>query len=156
MATENELKKLGERVSEEFGGRSGWLFHILHTLALSEQPCDVCTYSGARHLDVTIDPSFIYALMYGAGPAKLGEMLGHIKLRTHGSSDATVAFGDIWVINPMPKDGFTEQELREVDLTEAEQKAGPNGETIREMIRNTYRPKDDVELDRFVRRFLAS
>lgn len=129
---------------------------MLRMLALSGQPCDVCTHSGARHVDVTIDPDFVYALMYGAGPSKLAEMLKHIKLQLHGSPVASVAFDDIWVIYPMPKEGISDEQLQEVDMREAERSIPPSGETVREIIRNTYRPKDEKELDYFVRRYLAS
>jgi hypothetical protein len=156
MADEDELKKLSQRVVDKYGGRSGFLFHVIQTLAMSGQPCDVCTYSGGRYLDVRIDPDFIYALMYGAGAAKLAEMLNDIKLQPKTGPDVSVGFNDIWVVNPMPKEGFTPQQLAEVDLKDAERKAGPQGETIREMIRNSYHPKDDKELEHFVRRFLAS
>jgi hypothetical protein len=46
--------------------------------------------------------------------------------------------------------------MENVDLAEAEMRAGPHGETVREMIHNTYRCATAVELDWFVHRWLAS
>jgi hypothetical protein len=56
----------------------------------------------------------------------------------------------------MPKGGFTKEELDKVDLSEAEERVGPNGETLREMIRNTYRCKSRDEEDHHLRRYIAS
>ena len=56
----------------------------------------------------------------------------------------------------MPQDGFTEEQLAAVDLREAEQKVGQNGETLRQMIRESYHCKTRAEEDKFLRRFIAS
>ena len=42
------------------------------------------------------------------------------------------------------------------DLAQAEVKAGPSGETVREMIRATYRTASAAELDWHVRRWVVS
>jgi hypothetical protein len=56
----------------------------------------------------------------------------------------------------MPQAGFSEDELAAVDLAEAEEPAGPNGETLRKMIRDTYHCKDRDQEDYYLRRFIAS
>ena len=90
--------------------------------------------------------------MYGAGPKKLKEMLENIRL----SNGDTVNLAEIWVVFPMPKGGLSEKELAEVDLSEGDNKAGPNGETVREMIRNLYHCESRGEEDEFLRRYMAS
>jgi hypothetical protein len=90
--------------------------------------------------------------MYGAGAKKLSELLGNIHL----SNGDAVSINEIWVIFPMPKGGFTKEELAAVDLAEGDKRAGPKGETVREMIRNVYQCTTTAEEDRFLRRFLAS
>jgi len=56
----------------------------------------------------------------------------------------------------MPVGGLSEKELAAVDLGEGEQRFGPNGETLREMIRNVYHCKTNDEEELFLRRYLAS
>ena len=156
MTPEPDHQKAIAKIKEHFGDRSAMQFQMLMHLAMTEQPCDICTRSGQRHLDVKIDPKFIYALMYGAGAKKMAEMLSRIGLISKDGGDSTVSFSDIWIIAPMPKEGFTDAQLAAVDLKEGEVKSGPNGETVREMIRATYRPKDEKEMEYFLRRFIAS
>lgn len=152
----DDTNRIREELEKKYGGRTGFVFNVLQHLALTGQPCDICTYSGKRYLDAKIRGEFIYALMYGAGPKKLTEMLNHIEIMLSDGSHAEVLFPDIWVINPMPKEGFTKAQLAEVDMSEGEAVAGPNGETIREMIKQSYKPKDDEEYDYFLRRYIAS
>jgi hypothetical protein len=72
-------------------------------------------------------------------------------------SDGTSAsLAEIWTINPMPKGGPSKQELDAVDLNRAEDSIGQNGETMREMIRQTYQCSTRKEEDKFLRRFIAS
>jgi hypothetical protein len=56
----------------------------------------------------------------------------------------------------MPAKGITEKELKEVDLAAGEDKWGPKGETIREMIKNVYHCVSKEETEKFLRRYLAS
>ena len=51
----------------EFGFRASFLIHQLEWMALKWIVCDITLKSGKPHIDVTIDPKFSYALMYGAG-----------------------------------------------------------------------------------------
>jgi hypothetical protein len=105
---------------------------------------------------VKIGDDFVLALMYGAGPQKLAEMLNDIKLKHGKSTVATVPMRDIWAIFPMPKAGFSEEELARVDLTQGDDVVGPSGETLRDMIRNTYHCKSEQETEYFLRRYIAS
>ena len=86
--------------------------------------------------------------MYGAGAEKLKELLERIEL----SNGDRVSITEIWTLTPMPPDGFSEEELNAVDLSAADQKTGPNRETIREMIRQTYHCESSAEKEKYVRR----
>jgi hypothetical protein len=82
------------------------------------------------------------ALLYGAGPEKLHEMLSSIKF-----SDGTIAsIGEIWTVNPMPSGGISEEDLESVDLSQGD----------KEMIRQSYHCQSKQEEDRYLRRYLAS
>lgn len=148
MDTNEAMKK----IEEEFGSRMGFLGYQLIMYSMTGQPCDVTFYHRKPALDVTIDQKIHIALMYGAGTKKLKEMLEDIKL----SSGEVVSISEIWTINPMPKGGFTEDELAIVDLAEAEKNVGPNAETLRKMISDTYHCQSRDEENRFLRRFIAS
>jgi hypothetical protein len=122
-------------------------------LSMSGQPCDVTFIKDKpAALDVKIDQNISLALMYGAGAQKLQEMLSGIAL----SNGQVVSFSDIWLILPMPAKGLSPGELAQVNLAEGDVKAGPNGETVREIVRNVYHCKSKDEEDRFLRRYLAS
>ena len=56
----------------------------------------------------------------------------------------------------MPAEGFQDGELEAVDLTSAEEKVGPNGETLRRMISETYHCSSREEEDEYLRRFISS
>jgi hypothetical protein len=53
---------------------------------------------------------------------------------------------------PMPHD----LDISNVDLAEGEQIGAPNGDTVREMIRTTYRCASRAEEDFFFSRWIAS
>jgi hypothetical protein len=145
-------KQFQQVLTKTFGSREGHLAWQLAELSSTGQPCDITFYKREPMLDVKIDQRLFLALSYGAGAKKLAELLNNLKL-TNGES---ISWGEIWTVNPMPKDGFTEAELRAVDLAQAEEKVGPNGETLRQMIRDTYHCTTKEEEDKYLRRFIAS
>jgi len=150
--TEAQKADAMKRLQEHFGGPEGLNGHMIVTLSMSGQPCDVTFRDRKPILDVKIDESIALALVYGAGAKKLAEKLQQIKL----SDGHVVSLDDIWTIMPMPAGGFTDEELAEVDLADGEEQAGPKGETIREMVRNVYHCKSKDEEEKFLRRYLAS
>ncbi len=151
-ATEKEKAEIMKKVTTRFGDGRGLVAKILLDLSISGQPCDVTFLDRPAALDVTIDQKIALALMYGAGAKKLQEMLEVISL----SNGDVVSFGKIWMILPMPVGGISNDDLAAVDLSDGEERFGPNGETIREMIRNLYHCKFKKEEDDFLRRYLAS
>jgi len=141
-----------KKIEKMFGSRFVFLGHQIFTLSTFGQPCDITFFKKGPAIDVTIDPQIALAVMYGAGPERLGEMLRSIKL----SNGDELSINDVWTINPMPKNGFTKEELEAVDISRAEEGAGPNGETLRKMIKDTYHCKSRDEEDYYIRRFIAS
>jgi len=147
-----DTKEIIEKIEKEFGSRMGFLGYQILMLSMAGQKCDITFFKKKPAIDVKIDQQINLALMYGSGAKKLQEMLENIKL----SNGDSVSIGEIWTINSMPKGGFTKEELASVDMTEAEQEAGPKGETLREMIKNTYHCKSKDEEDYYLRRYIAS
>jgi hypothetical protein len=150
--TEKEKTEMMKKLKTRFGDGRGLVAQILLDLSLSGQPCDVTFLDRPAALDVVIDQKIGLALMYGAGAKKLQEMLEEILL----SNGDVVSFGKIWMILPMPVGGISKNDLAAVDLSDGEERFGPKGETIREMIRNLYHCKSREEEEDCLRRYLAS
>jgi hypothetical protein len=119
---------------------------------MTGQPCNVTFFKRKPALGVKISQKIDVALMYGAGAQKLKELLERIEL----SNGDRVSIVEIRTLNPMPAKGFSEEELAAVDLSEADTEVGPSGETLREMIRETYHCESLAEEEKFLRRFIAS
>lgn len=148
METSAGIKKL----EEIFGSPMALLGYQILMLSMTGQPCDVTFFKQKPAIDVTIDPQINLALTYGASSVALKDKLENIKL----SNGQSVSISEIWTVNPMPEGGISEADLASVNLSEAEERSGPNGETLREMIRDTYHCESRQEEDRFLRRFIAS
>lgn len=147
-----DKKKAMANLLKHFGGAMDILIHQIIHLSNTEQPCDVTFRDKKPVINVTLDSRIAFGLMYGAGPKKMRELLSGIRL----SNGETVSLDEIWVVFPMPVGGFTEGELQGVDLALGEEQWGPNGETVREMIRNVYHCESEQEEEKFLRRYLAS
>ena len=91
-----------------------------------------------------------------ASRAKNAKLIAKLLSRLHFSDGTTASVDAVWTINYVPPGGFTVAQLEGADLTLAEQRAGPRGETVREMIRATYRCASAAEEDWFVRRWAAA
>jgi len=147
-----DIKEAINKLLEHYGSREAFLGNQLFTLSMFSQPCDVTFYNKKPAIDVNIDPKISIALMYGAGAKKLNEILMNIKL----SNGDVISIEEIWTINPMPKGGISKEELAQVDMSKADEKVGPNGETLRKMISDTYHCSTEEEEDYYLRRFIAS
>ena len=156
MLSEEERKRIEAVIDKELGGTEGVMIRTLLISAIAEQPIDITTVKGKRFLEVTVDPSFIYPLIYGAGPRRRATVMENIKIKDRQGHKSMVSFNDIWIILPMPKEGFTDEELRGVNIADGEQVNPSTGEKLRDMIRNSYHCKDESEVDYFLRRYLAS
>ncbi len=135
--------------------REEQIFDIICTLTLTRTPCDICTYSGQVYLDALFDAKFLYALQYGAGAKAMLPLLSNMGITTP-TGYSTVSLPDIWIVTPMPKEGLSQAQLDAVDLAHGDEPAGDSGKTIKDVIKETYRPKDEKEHEYFLRRFLAS
>ena len=132
--------------------RISWLLSRLENYALTEQTVDITLGSGKPKINVKISPKFSYALMYGAWTKGLKPLLEKLEL-----SDGThINAADIWTINPMPSEGFTQEELSSVDINEGNQIVPNTGRTMRELIAETYKCENEKETEYYLRRFLAS
>ena len=89
-------------------------------------------------MDARVSVKLGAAIVYG-----LEDHVPRVLKRIEFSNGMTANINEIWTINPMPAEGFTQEELDNVDLSEGDQKAGPQEETIRKMIRKTYHCKSN-------------
>jgi hypothetical protein len=140
-----------KRLEQHFGSREGMLKRSLIMLSISGQPTDVTFYRRKPILDIRVSTKLGAAELYG-----LRDRIESLMRRIEFSNGTVADLSEIWTINPMPKGGFTQAELDAVDLSEAEEHTGPNGETLRKMIRKSYHCKSRKETDFFLRRFIAS
>jgi len=131
------------------------MFQLQH-YAQTMQRFDV-TFFDARPplLDVCFNKEFARQLNV-ALRAKNAKLTTKLLKRLHFSDGATAHIDSVWTINYVPPGGFTIAQLEDADLALAETRAGPHGETVREMIRATYRCASAAEEDWFVRRWVAS
>lgn len=139
------------RLEQHFGSREGMLTQTLTMLSLAGQPADITFYRQKPILDVRVSTKLGAARLYG-----LEQHLPRLLRCIEFSNGAIASLDEIWTVNPMPMEGFSLAELNAVDLAQGEDCIGPGGETLREMIRNTYHCKSRSEVDHFLRRWIAS
>jgi len=157
--TDAELADARRRMDELFPTRFNHMMWNLEHYARTLQKFDITFYRREPILDVHLDKNFAHKFITAVGHARIRSfvrqlcaLIRHIVL-----SDGTIThIDDIWTVTYMPDNGITIAELDGADITEAETRAGPNGETVREMISETYRCASAAEEDWFVRRFIAS
>ena len=152
MEQDKEIQEAQKKFEELFGSRGQFLLTQLVQCSMTGQPCDITFYNRKPAINVTVEERLFLALAYGAGPATLKKHFDSIKL----SNGEVIGAASIWTLHPMPKGGFSDADLAAADMTQAEEHVGPKGETLREMIRNTYRCETREEEDHFLRRFIAS
>lgn len=150
MMTDHQ--KAADALAEHYGSHAAMIMERVLHLSTFQQPCDITFYDRDPVIDVKISPKYGAAMMYGAGASKMVELFSTIET----TSGASYPFNAIWIINPMPKEGLTADQLEAVDLREGDAVAGPNGETVRQMIAKTYRCKTQEATEAALRRFLAS
>jgi hypothetical protein len=112
---------------------------------------DATFYGREPSLNVTLAQDFAYefmaALNYGQE-----DRLKQLCQRIRFSDGTSIGLAGIWTLNYMPHTF----DISDVDLSEGEQRIGDRGETMREIIRNTYRCRSRAEEDYFLTRFIAS
>lgn len=147
-ATPQEAMK---HLEQHFGSREGVLTHQLTMLSTSGQPTDITFYRRKPLVNVRVSTKLGAAQLYGL-ESRLPRLLRSIEF----SNGAIAGLSEIWTVNPMPVEGFTQEELDAVDLARADEPMGPGGETLRKMIRETYHCKSRSEVDYYIRRWIAS
>ena len=151
MAQDITPQEAIKRLEQQFGNHESMLIRTLTVLSTSGQPADITFYKRKPILNVRVSAKLGAARLYG-----LENQVPRLLRRIEFSNGMVANLSEIWTINPMPVDGFTQEELGNVDMSQGEQKAGPQGETIRRMIRSTYHCKSKKETDYYLRRWIAS
>ena len=156
MNTMDAIGDARQRLLALFPTRLDHMTFQLQHYAQTMQRFDV-TFFDARPplLDVCFNKEFARQLNV-ALRAKNAKLTTKLLKRLHFSDGATAHIDSVWTINYVPPGGFTIAQLEDADLALAETRAGPHGETVREMIRATYRCASAAEEDWFVRRWVAS
>jgi hypothetical protein len=153
-----ETDAMGEarrRLDALFPTRFDHMMFQLQHYAQTLQRFDVTFFDREPILEVSFDKGFarkLCAALRSKDAPRAATLLERLTF-----SNGTTASGDaVWTINYMPPGGITVAQLEGADLALAESRAGPRGETVREMIRATYRCSSAAEEDWFVRRWIAS
>jgi hypothetical protein len=142
------------RMEDIFGSRlNHMLWQLAHYAEHEQAAFDVTFYGREPLLEVTLDKEFSHALrrwcLFDGGAGKLKDLCERIAF-----SDGTIVdISDIWTINYVPPDLDT---AAVTDLSKGEEVIGAGGETVREIIRETYHCKSRAEEDHFLRRWIAS
>lgn len=128
-----------------------YVLNRLADLSRREGYCDITFRNRAPLVGVRISPKLNAALMYGAGAAKIAELLE--RMETRGGS--TFRAADVWVLVEFPYGLPTDEDLAAVDLTDGEAEVA-DGVTMRQMAKEIYHCSDDIEAEQMLRRMLAS
>lgn len=145
----------GAREDTEDGRRAHILGQLV-TLNMSGQPADITTFTGECHLECKIVGEFATHLLCAYRDEVYRYRTSNIRIHPRGEEETTVDVRNIWLVNPMPKDGFTSEQLSTVDLSGSDDYDPLIGDTLRESIRRGYHCQTEEEVDYFLRRFLAS
>ncbi|WP_339433581.1 transposase [Pseudomonas sp. EA_65y_Pfl2_P78] len=120
-------------------------------LSMREGYCDITFHNAPPLIGVRLSPTLNAALMYGAGAAKITELMDRVETR----SGAVFRAVDVWVIVQFPDGLPTAEELANVDLAGGEAEVLP-GKSMRLMAQQIYHCKNDVETEAMLRRVLAA
>jgi hypothetical protein len=143
------------RLSEHWPTHGSHVFDMLTYQAERDLPFDVTFLDREPILEVRLSADCtrrLFAGLIDRGTKKLRKVLDALEF----SDGTTASFSSIWGIHPMPRNGFTILALDNADMHEGEPTAGPNQETIREMLRKMYRCRTEAEEDYLLRRFIVS
>jgi hypothetical protein len=154
MWTNSEIENARQQMNAFFPSRSSHLLLQLQHYAQSAQRFDVTFLDREPVLDVHLNKEFARQLNV-ALRAKNAKLIAKLLDHLHLSDGTTVSADSVWTLNYVAPD-ITIAQMEGADVAEAELPAGPNGETVREMIRAVYHCASAAEEDWFVRRFIAS
>jgi len=140
-----------QRLYEQFPTRERFMLWQLAHYASTDQTFDATFYGREPSLEVTLTQKFAYAFMDALASERTSDLSRLIR-RVCFSDGTSIGMTGIWTLNYMPRD----LDISNVDLSPGEQRIGDQGETMREMISNTYRCRSRAEEDFFLARFIAS
>jgi hypothetical protein len=150
--TESVRRHAHQRMAEIFGDRIGMLVWELHHYARTMQMFDATFYDRGPILNVTLADhwarEFCAAFLFDKGGQHIGNLLQRITF----SDGTAVNLYEVWTLNYMPAD----LDVAGVDLSRGEEVIGAGGETVRQIVRATYRCKSRAEEDFFIARWIAS
>jgi hypothetical protein len=129
--------------------RLEYIENTLIFLSIHGQPFDMTTYSGNRFLDCKLVGEFAMHLEGAYRQETHAYRIANIAFKSGDNSEQSIDIKDIWIINPLPPKGISDDMLAAADLASA-------GTELRQMIKESFHCKDDGETDYFLRRFLAS
>lgn len=120
-------------------------------LSMREGYCDITFHNAPPLIGVRLKPTLNAALMYGAGAAKVMELMDRVETR----GGAVFRALDVWVIVQFPDGLPSEADLAGVDLSDGDAEVLP-GKSMRLMAQEIYHCKDDTEAEAMLRRVLAA
>jgi hypothetical protein len=147
-----ELRHAHERMTEIFGNRMGMLVWELQHHARTMQAFDVTFYEREPILDVTLSDAWARGFCSAFLSDQNGQRAAKLLCQITFSDGSTAGLNEIWTLNYMPADLDTDG----VDLARGEEVIGLGGETVRHIVRETYRCKSRAEEDFFLARWIAS
>ena len=147
-----ELRHAHERMTEVFGDRMGMLVWELHHYARAMQAFDVTFYEREPILNVTLNKTWARSFCSAFLSDQSGRRVAKLLCRITFSDDSIAGLQEIWTLNYMPADLDT----ADVDLARGEEVIGQGGETVRQIVRETYHCKSRAEEDFFLARWIAS
>jgi hypothetical protein len=139
------------RLDERFPTRECHLLWQLVHYASTGQAFDATFYGREPSLEVTLTQEFAYAFLTAVADERMDDV-DRLCRKVSFSDGTSISLAGIWTLNYMPRN----LDISGVDLSQGEQRIGDQGETMREMICNTYRCRSRAEEDFFLARFIAS
>lgn len=141
-----EMTAMGESTDIE---RQTYIENLLIYLSVHNEPFDMTTYSGKRFLDCKLVGEFAMHMEGNYRPETHAYRIANISFKSGNNTEQIIGIKDVWIINPLPKNGIHDDMLAAAELADA-------GPELRQMIKESFHCKDDIETDYFLRRYLAS
>ena len=157
MSEGQTLRGINDILDEKYGFKGVILFEQFCNLAAVGDNCDICTKDRV-YLNATIDRSFLSMLnkINAANIEEFHKATSGIPITFNGEEKTSINFMDLVALYAMPSGDPEKADLDAVDLDEADETVGDSGKTVREIIAENYKCKDDKETDYYIRRYLAS
>ena len=138
--------------SPEYKARFDTIGAELIELSESGRPVDITFFHRKPLLNVRVSSELHQRLKEGVIVEDLHLLLENLSL----SNGERINMMDVWTIYEMPEGGLSADELAAVDLSEGDDVVGASGETLRQMVRNTYHCETPEDEEYYLRRFLAA